>query len=781
MIVIAAIAAALFAPAPFSSVARAASTGVQPEGRPIAAVQIQGLVTTPKQLVMNQIRSKVASPYDAQTVEDDIVRLTHLGRFSNVTATVQSLVNGSVVLTFHVVEQPLIKKIELLGNKAVDSDTLYKVVGLMPGDPASSFLIDRGKQNIIKAYQDQGYLVVAVTVDKKLLANKNIVKYKIREGPKITIVAIRFKGNKVFSDDELSSQIKSHAYFPILHSGKLSRKQLELDAASLRDYYRDRGYLDAQVGRRIELSPDQLDATVTFLIHEGKRYAVSSISVKGETIFSPAQVRNAMVLKPGDFVSKHLQDKSKNNILEMYGKLGYISTKVTIRRVFYQDQPKVDLQVTIDQGTRSTVGKIVIRGNNDTEKKVILRQIRGMTPGQPFDRQGIKQTQRRLSDSPLFSKAEVTVLGSPEDKVRDVLIDVKERRTGSISFGAGISSDSGLIGAITLVQKNFDIGDLPDDFGDLLSGDAFRGAGQYFSISIQPGTETSRYAAVFRDPYVFGTDYFLNTSVFYYTRELETYNDGRTGGLIGIGHRFGDVWSGQVNFNGQQVNISHIAADAPNDVYAVAGRSIVTSLGISMTRDTTNSSVFPTQGSRLTFGISQAGALGGDYNFTRAVAKYQQFWTVSEDFLGRKSVFSFRGQIGYIFQDDQAPIFERFFAGGRTFRGFDYRGVGPRGVRHDNGQPSDEANGGRFLLLAGLQYEFPLVSNVLRGVIFTDQGTVDTSASVSHWRVSIGAGLRIKLPFFRRAPFAIDFAIPIFDEEGDQTRLISFDLALPFR
>src|SRR5699024_6974479 len=127
--------------------------------------------------------------------------------------------------------------------------------------------------------------------------------------------------------------------------------------------------------------------------------------------------------------------------------------------------------------------------------------------------------------------------------------------------------------------------------------------------SLQPGTETSRYSVTFGAPYVFGSDYSLNSSVFYYTREYTNYDEGRIGAIIGIGHRFGDVWSGKVTFNGQQVDINNVQPDASYSVYAVKGRSIVTSLGISLTRDTTDSAIFPTQGSRITFGIEQAGAL----------------------------------------------------------------------------------------------------------------------------------------------------------------------------
>ena len=762
--------------------AMAVAAGIHPAGRPIALIKLDGLKSVSSQLVRNQIRSQVGDPYDPKTVQGDIVRITHLGRFSEVTASVSPRKDGSVDLIFHLKEQAMLKSVQVVGNKAISDQTLLRKVGLGSGDPADPFLIDRGKQQIIKAYQDKGYFVVDVTVDKKLLDSQGVLIYRVREGPKVHIQAIRFQGNTVFSNDELWSQIKSRTHIFIFRAGDLNRQQLELDAASIRDYYQQRGYLDAQVGRRIDLSPNQQDATVTFLIDEGKQYTVDKIDIQGNTVFTSAQIREVMDLQSGDFYSRHRQDKSRAAIINMYGKLGYIDTNVTINRIFHEHEPKVDLLVTIDEGHASIVGKLSVRGNEKTRKHVVLKQIRGLTPGEPFDREGIKQTENRLGESPLFSSATVTLLGSRKDRVRDVLVDVKERNTGSLSFGAGISSNSGVIGAIDLVQRNFDITDVPNSLGQLFTGRAFRGGGQYFALSLQPGNTTSRYSVDFRDPYVLESDYYLSTSAYYYKRQQLSYLESRMGATLGLGRRFGDVWSAQVSLRGENVGITSIDADAPVDVFAVEGHNLVTGVGLVVTRDTTDSAVFPSQGSRIQLGLEQVGAIGGSFDFTRLNLRLHKFWTVNEDFLGRKTVVSFRGELGYIFQANQAPVFERLYAGGHsTFRGFDYRGVGPRGIRNDTGTLGDQAVGGDFMLLAGVQYEFPIVKDLLRGVVFTDQGTVDNTASLSKWRVSIGTGLRIKLPFFGQAPFAIDFAYPLVKQSGDQTRLISFDLALPFQ
>jgi outer membrane protein insertion porin family len=712
------------------------------------------------------------------------------------------------VLSYVLGEQPLLSDVQVVGNKKKKDNELLGLVLLRAGDPIDPFLIDRGAQEIKRAYEKSGYFVTDVTVDQQALDESGILLYRIREGPKPKIRGIRFEGNSAFTDDQLDSKIKSNTYIFIFRKGELSRDQLDGDAARVRDFYHERGYLDAQVGRRIDLSPDQRSAVVVFFIQEGRRYTVDTIRVEGNQVFSTRQILETMALKEGDVFSSDRLKKTEQDLGDLYGKLGYIEARIDVRRLFHENEPKVDVVVNLDEGLPYTVGKISVSGNELTKDKVILRQVRGMKPGRRFDGSGIKETERRLSESSLFTKGTVTVLGNPvqppkintppapadrnlidEAMVhpigapeRDVLVTVEERNTGSLSFGAGVSSDAGVIGAIDLQQRNFDIADFPDSPGEFFTGKAFRGAGQYFALSIQPGNQTSRYSVTFREPYLLDSNFFLDTNLFFFTRDRDQYNEERIGANVGIGQRFGDVWSASARGRGEYVTIDSIVSDAPVDVFAVEGANVITSLGFYVTRNTTDSNIFPTRGSRWELGISRAGALGGDFDFTAVSSEYRKFWTVDEDFFGRRTVLSMRNEIGYIFEDaPDVPVFERFYAGGhRSFRGFNFRGVSPHGIRNDTKTLGDDPIGGEWLFLQSFEYNFPVFQDVIRIVFFTDTGTVDTDLSLSKYRVSVGTGVRIKIPFLGQAPFALDVAYPLLKEKDDDVQYFSFDLAVPF-
>ena len=758
------------------------ATGIDPEHRPIAEIRIVGLRLVPEQLVRNSIRSAPGEPYRHQTVKQDIERITHLGRFAAVKAIAgEPMKNGSVVLTFELTEAPLLSDVQVVGNTSIVDATLLEKVHLRAGDPAEPYLIDIGIHQITEAYEQEGFFVCSVSVDQALLDESGILIYQVREGPRVKIVGFEFQGNSVFSDHRLASQIKSSTYFPIFRKGQLSRQQLDLDAAAIRTYYQRHGYLDAQCGREIRLSPDSSEALINFVIDEGQRYLVDQIRFEGNVLFSNHDLAQHMALKSGSVYSGEQRGVSRQAIIDLYGRLGYIETEVVIQveRRFESELPLIDLLVQIDEGSSYLVGNVSVRGNNVTRSKVILRQVRGLNPGRRFDRTGLDTTRHRLSQSPLFKEATVTILGTPEAQTRDVLIEVKEGQTGQLGFGAGVSSDAGLVGSINLLQRNFDISNFPESFDEFLTGQAFRGAGQFFSLTLQPGNRTSRYSVAFREPYLFESDRFLDFKSFYFDRHPDDYEERRLGSIVGIGQRFNDVWSSSIRGRIEQVQISSIDARAPIDVFAIRGDNLLLSLGISVIRDSTDNRITPSRGSRFETTLEQ---ISGDADFNRVRTQFVVFWTVDEDFMDRKSIVSWRTDIGYIFQSNEAPVFERLYAGGhRTFRGFNFRGVGPRGIRADTGTLGDDPVGDDWMFLTGLQYEFPLADQFLRGAVFTDQGTVQDDFGMDVWRISVGAGIRLKIPFILQAPLAIDVAYPVLKESGDEEQIVSFDLAIPLR
>jgi outer membrane protein insertion porin family len=367
-----------------------------------------------------------------------------------------------------------------------------------------------------------------------------------------------------------------------------------------------------------------------------------------------------------------------------------------------------------------------------------------------------------------------------DPRFRDVLVEVGERNTGSINFGAAVGSDSGVAGEFSVRQDNFDIADYPESLDEIIRARAFRGAGQRFNLVLSPGNDVSTFLIGITEPHLFESDVSLGTTAFIRERQFSQYDEERNSITVRLGRRLGDVWSVGISSRFERIELSDIDSDAPVDVFADEGPDSLSGIKISLTRLTTDEPVRPVRGSRLQLEAEQVGALGGDFDFTKLEIDYSVFLTVDEDFLGRRTILRLNTRAGWIPQDGEAPTYEKFYLGGRSFRGFDFRTVSPKGIRADTLEQGDDPIGGEWLFFAGAQYEFPIVGETMNGVFFLDTGTVTDDPGFDEYRVAAGTGIRLYIPQFGQAPLAFDFGFPIVKEDDDEQRVFSFSVQLPF-
>ncbi len=772
------------------------------EGRVVRQVSLEGLKKIEEQLARNQIRTSPGSALRGKLIQQDVQRLTRLGRFRLVQARVVPFDDGTVRVVFTVEETPIITGVDVVGNRSISNQDLFGEVELLANTPLDRYQIDRVLRRIKEVYQKRGYYSADVTIDEAELDKTGILLFRVREGERLSITEIRFEGNSAFPDGQLRPSVKTSVW-GLFSSGALDDQVLAQDVLSLVEFYKGRGYLDVRVDRRLMPSPNAREAVVTFIIDEGPRYTVREVRVelgvpgpigpqasgKAPEVISPEQARGLMEIKSGDIYSADKIRRSEEVLRNAYGQMGYVDATVSSVEFRSPGKPEADVVFIVGEGRPFKTGLVQIKGNDLTQQKVIRREVR-VYPDRPLDVTGLRDTQRRLSDTRLFdpggpgrSPPKVTI--QPEDVlrpgVRDVLVEVNETNTGSLSFGAAVSSDSGVLGTISLVQRNFDILDTPDSVNELFAGRAFRGGGQTFAINIQPGTEIQNYTVSLSEPSLFESNYAGSVEGGFSSREFDQYREQRLGATLGIGRRFGDVWNGSLSLRGQQIDIRGIQASAPVDVFAVQGTNVLTGAGINLRRTEVDANIRTTRGTVLGLAVERVGAFGGDYNFTKLGADFTVFVPLYEDFFSRRTVLKLKTSVNYIPEGvGEAPVFERFYLGGRDFRGFSFRGVGPLGIRNDTKTLGGDPVGGAWAFFFGPQVEQPLVSEFISLVGFVDTGTVTNEPGFDQYRVSVGAGFRIYIPQVSPAPLAFDFGFPILKQDGDRTALFSFSLDLPF-
>ncbi|MHB0957597.1 MAG: BamA/OMP85 family outer membrane protein [Pirellulaceae bacterium] len=346
----------------------------------------------------------------------------------------------------------------------------------------------------------------------------------------------------------------------------------------------------------------------------------------------------------------------------------------------------------------------------------------------------------------------------------DILVE--EARTGRFMFGAGINSDAGVTGQVTIDERNFDLFGFPRRLSDVWSGEAWRGAGQGFRIEAMPGSTVQRYLVSFTEPYLFSTALGLNVSGYLFDRGYYDWDENRLGGRLGLSYRLTPDLSVAGSLRMEDVDISGVRVRGLPALEAVRGSNDLYSGRFTLRHDTRDLPFMPTEGHLIEMSYEQA---FGEFDYPRGEVDYRRYFLIRErpDGSGRHVLSASLGA-GYSGVD--TPIFENYFAGGfSTLRGFSFRGASP--------VENTVTVGGRFRLLGSFEYMLPMTADdMIRAVAFVDYGTVEQEFRIDgdNFRVAPGFGFRISVPALGPAPLAFDFAFPIAKADTDDTQVFSF-------
>ncbi len=744
-------------------------------GETIAAIRVVGCRRFAEPRVLNEINLRKDQPFDQHGVYEALRRLERTQWYASVVPEVQREPEG-VVITFRVVERPVIQEVIYEGAKHLSREELESLTGLKKGSPMSVASNHLARQAILRKYYEKGRLLADVKLLEGGKDEDLRVVFQITEGPIVRIRDIRFEGNTFVTDARLKTQIDSGERVFGVFGGKYRPELLDLDVHKLIDYYKTFGFFSVKAHRELRWNPGTESVDVVFVIEEGPRYRVESFEVAGSQQVDPAVLLKDNQLKQGELFNGIEMGKGVRKMQDEYGKRGYVTTRVVPDYRFYEDQGVVTVVYqVVDERLPARVGDIRIAGNTVTKDRIILRELAaaGVLPGQTLDVPATRVAEanlRRLrifKEDPaqgIFPSIEIVDPAGPSE-FKDLYVQVEEDRTGSLLFGVGVSSDLGASASVVVNERNFDIFRFPRSLDDILANRAFRGAGQEFRLEIVPGTELSRYSISWREPRLFDGPNSLGTSGYYYTHDFDDYRERRTGGKVILGRRLTPEWSGSLSSRVEGIKISEVPSFAPAAYQEVLGNNFVAAPRVAVIYDSTDSFLRPTEGSRIELSYEHG---FGSFSYPIANLEGTQFFTTRErpDGSGRH-VLSFRGHLA--FAGDDTPLYDRLYAGGRSFRGFAYRGVGPK----ENGFEL----GGMFLMIGSVEYQVPiLATDHLYAVAFTDFGTVEDDVAIRDLRVSVGFGFRAVIPMFGPVPLALDFGFPIKRLDTDDRRVVDFSV-----
>ncbi len=746
------------------------------DGMIVRRVEVRGLQAISEAYIRRVVKTREEQPFSRRQVEEDVRELLRSRKFLAAFATT-AVEEGQAVVVYNVQEKPTLAMVELIGNKRFTDAQLYEVTPAA-GAVMDRYEINRARDDIVQKYKQKGYYYVDVQIDERALETESRLVYRITEGPRVKVRHIRYEGNRTLSPRRLGSRIETKTYIWIFRTGALDEDQAERDALALLKLYRDEGFLDARVGYRLDFDPvERADVDLVFVIEEGPRYRIREIACEGNSVFSDDRLRAAMNLAPGRIARDEVLQEDMKRVRDLYGEIGYVTVAVNTRYDFLDEPGVVRLRYILDEGSQSRFGRITIRGNRQTKDEVIRRELR-FYPGELFNTVEARKAEQRLRETGLFRPEGIEIVPLEElDGLREALVTVEETETTQFLVGFGVSTDNGVIGSLSIDNRNFDLFDWPRTWGEFFRGRAFKGDGQRLLFQAEPGTEVSRFRISFTEPYLLDRPVRLDTSVYLFQRGREGYDEERLGFVLSLSKRFTggllDGWAVEGSTRIEGITIDDLDPFAARLIREAKGNHFLTAVKGAIVRDTTDSRMMPTEGYRVTFSWEQVGALGGDHDFGKPAISGAWYKTVSTDLLDRKSVLALRADAAYIVGD--APVFERYYAGGfGSLRGFSFRGVSPRsGIKN---QPI----GGDFIFLTGGEYSFPLYGKTFRGVTFLDMGTVEEDFEISSWRAAVGFGLRVQVDFFGPVPIVFDFGFPIAKDDDDDTRVFNFAFGASF-
>jgi len=697
----------------------------------IRTIQVQGNQRIEANTVASYLLFAPGDPYSETRIDTSVKTLYSTGLFADVSIDPR---DGNVLVS--VIENPIINRVILEGNKSLKSDKITDEISAEPRSIFTRANVQEDVTRIIELYRQSGRF--AATVEPKVVQqpqNRVDLIFEITEGPVTGVKRINIIGNAEFPDRRLRKEMATteSSWYKIFSSNdNYDPGRLQFDQEQLRTFYTNRGFADFRVVSAVaELTPDQEDFYITFTVDEGDEYRWGDISVDTELdSLNEDFLQNLVPFKKGEiYNASRVEDAIDSlNFAAGIGGFAFVDIQPQINR--NRDTKTVDMVFNVIEGQRTYIERIDIVGNTTTLDSVIRRELE-LVEGDAFNRILLERSRSRVRSLRFFENVEVTERqGSSPDRAI-VEVEVTEQPTGELSFSAGFSSADAFLVDLSITQRNL------------------RGRGQLLSFVIRASSNRREIDLRFTEPRFLGRNLAASFNVFDVTIDLldeAQFRQSRTGGQISFAFPLTEFtrFNGRYTLRqediefpqqdecpailaGQNVGTTTTGTQSLISLCEQLGGRISSIFGYSFTWDRRNDPITPTGG--FDFNLSQdLAGIGGDVRYLRTDARANFYKGLFKDVIASASLSA-----GYIrgWGDDTVAINDRYFKGNFEFRGFDNAGVGPRILTFETVNEGEEvvefrnnALGGNAFALANTEVSFPLGISSLLGSVFLEAGTV---------------------------------------------------------
>ena len=710
----------------------------------VFAVDVTGNQRIEVDAIKRVIKTKPGDLYNLKSLSEDLKAIYALGYFDDIKIETEALPEGNKV-TFKVKEKPTLRSVRISGNQWVfENEEIKEVITSKRGAILNINVVQNDISRIEDLYKEKNYH--NVRVDYKIFERKDNqadIEYIIDEGEKFKIKKIEFEGNKAFSDKKLRRQMAtSEASFLswFTDAGDLDEANLEQDAARLKAFYHNSGYIQAQVGEpQVEFKEN--DIIITIKVDEGPQFKVGKVTFTGDLILTEEQFLESLKITEEEFYNREVLRTDVLALTDLYADEGYAYADVAPKIERIPEDLRVDISFNIEKGQPVYYEEIIISGNTKTRDKVIRRQLR-VYEQELTSASRLKRSITNLQRLDYFEDVKVdSSKGSADDKMV-LKIDVAEKSTGAFTFGAGYGNVENLFGSAQVSERNL------------------FGRGQTLALQAIVGSKTQKVQLSFTEPYIYDIPLSGTIKAYNWVYEYDDYQKDSIGGSLGFGYPVFDYTRLSLSYMYDWSDIQDIDESAAESIKELQGKNVKSAISTQLRYDSRNKRFLATRGALNSFSFEFAG-IGGDIGFTKYIGEtgwyIPLFWEV---------VGVAHAKAGYVadIKEKILPDYEKFYLGGiGSLRGFERDDLAPK---DDDGA----SVGGAAFVQFNFELVFPIVKDVgIHGVTFFDTGQVyrnldDIEYSPGDLRQSAGGGIRWVSPV---GPIDIEYGYILDQKDSD--------------
>jgi len=696
-------------PAPVD-LAAPADSGFGPEDRDavVHEVRVSGTRRIEPDAIKAVIGTKAGEPLDRVRLADDVRRIYGLGFFHDVRIEVEPAEGGGAIVTYAVVENPVIRQVSITGNEELGSDDIKEKLTVTVGSTVDYPLLLENSARIEAQYQAKGYYLAKVGYVLEPMGEGAVgVNFDVVEGKKLRLKEIDFRGNEALSDGRLEKVMQTKtwgvtSYVSQLwdNSGLYSEPIFYQDLDKIQRLYMDEGYVRVSIGQP-EVDVSEKGIVVRVDISEGPQFLVGTVDILGDETMDRGQLFGLVELEPGDVFSRSTLSSDVDRLRGYYADRGFFDATVNPITNVDPEKKEIATSFEVKKGELYFVEGIDLNGNVRTADTVVRRQL-AIGEGELYSAQAVAKSKMRVQRLGYFEEVEVRAKPTDEPNRVSMSVDVVERPTGSFSFGAGVGSVDGFIVSGSITQENL------------------FGTGRALSAGADMGSQNHYYYVRFLEPYVLGSVASLSLTLNSSESEYNDFDQEQTGFGISVGYPLDEgetfVNTGYAFASREVSGFEEFQAASLLEREEFQGDTTTSLLNLSLRRDTRDDIRFPKSGHITGANIDFAG-LGGFAEFLRIEGRTTHFIPVG-GWLPFEATFVVNSRVGYalpwndisdydlpgcdtsdclatfgtdpnneiralagIDDDLELPLTERYFLGGLgafQVRGFEQRSLGPR-------------------------------------------------------------------------------------------------------